>query len=263
MNEAHPRPCVSQAEQRLLQLLVETSLRVREPAPSRRSAGRCSPYDVDCKKALALPEARALIGAVIVARFAAILARVDAVGGLELGAYPLAMAIADAAYRDARPRTLQVFVIRKAPKPHGRAQQLEGLTGAAEQRKKVLLVDDVLRTGDSMLQALTVCRALGVEVVHTLVLLDLEEAAPRQRLAQAGVACDALFTLGMLKNLSMPYGGKKTQTSGGTVQTPRTPPLGRLPWRTRGVSIGYAIRAYLEAHPQERDRLAQKYGWVD
>jgi hypothetical protein len=60
-----------------------------------------------------------------------------------------------------------------------------------------------------------------------------------------------------------PYGGKKTQTSGWTVPTTRTPSLGAPGRRPRGVSIGYAIRAYLEAHPQERDRLAQKYGWVD
>lgn len=58
--------------------------------------------------------------------------------------------------------------------------------------------------------------------------------------------------------------GTVTPFSGWTVPTTRTPLRGaRGRRRTRWMRIGYAIRVYLEAHPQERDRLAQKYGWVD
>jgi hypothetical protein len=57
--------------------------------------------------------------------------------------------------------------------------------------------------------------------------------------------------------------GTITPSIGWAVSTTRTPPRGAHGRRPRRPWIGYAIRAYLEAHPQERDRLAQKYGWID
>ncbi len=197
--------CLSQAEQRLLQLLVETSFRVSETEQFRLSSGRCSPYYVDCKMVLALPEARELIGAVMIDRFAEILSRVDAVGGLELSAYPLAIAVSDAAYRDDMKRNLLAFVVRKEPKQHGLTKQLEGLERPADQRKKVLIVDDVITTGESTLKAITTCRELGLDVVHALVLIDREEDGGRQRIEKTGVPFDALFTLAQLADTAKKY----------------------------------------------------------
>jgi len=189
---------LSEAEQRLLQLFVDTSFRVSETAPFRLSSGRSSPYYVDCKMALALPEARGLIGALMLERFGDILTRVDAVGGLELSAYPLAIAVSDAAYSHDVQQNLRAFVVRKEPKRHGLTKQLEGLEASTARGKKVLIVDDVITTGESTMKAITTCQDLGFDVVHALVLIDRQEDGGRQRIEAAGIPFGALFTLDQL-----------------------------------------------------------------
>lgn len=190
--------CLSKAEEQLLQLLVKTSFRVNEAGPFRLSSGRYSPYYVDCKMVLAYPEARELIGAAMLDRFRDILTRVDAVGGLELSAYPLAVALSDAIYRDPMHHTLLAFVVRKQPKEHGLTKQLEGLPFPHMAGKKVLIVDDVITTGESTLKAIRTCRAAGLDVAHALALIDRQEDEGRQHIESEGVTFGALFALPQL-----------------------------------------------------------------
>ena len=190
--------CLSQAEDRLLQLLVQTSFRINEAEPFRLSSGRYSPYYADCKMVLAYPEARELIGRTMLDRFRDILTSVDAVGGLELSAYPLGVALSDAIYRDPIHQTLLAFVVRKQPKAHGLTKQLEGLPFPAMTGKKVVIVDDVITTGASTLQAIRTCREAGLAVTHALALLDRQEDEGRQHIEAEGVSFGALFTLPQL-----------------------------------------------------------------
>jgi len=146
---------------------------------------------------LSYPEARALIGQLMLARFQDILTHVDAIGGLELSAYPLAIAVSDAVYRDVV-HALRAFVVRKEPKRHGLTKQLEGLEQAEASGKHALVVDDVITTGKSTIKAIEKCREAGLVVTHAIALIDREEDRGRQHIEDAGVRFDALFTLAQL-----------------------------------------------------------------
>src|SRR6059058_4958689 len=112
----------------------------------------------------------------------------DLVGGLTLGADPVAYAIAAAAYAQGRP--LDAFTVRKQPKAHGTAQRIEGCfqSGAA-----VVVVEDVITTGRSAADAITAVETAGGRVLGVLAVVDREEGG-RAALEQAGHAVEVLVT---------------------------------------------------------------------
>jgi orotate phosphoribosyltransferase len=99
----------------------------------------------------------------------------DAVGGLTLGADPVAVAMLHAAA--ARGRTLDAFVVRKQGKTHGMQRQIEG-PGVAGRR--VLAVEDTSTTGGSVLTAVEALRAAGAEVVAVAVIVDRDTGAAQR-----------------------------------------------------------------------------------
>jgi orotate phosphoribosyltransferase len=92
----------------------------------------------------------------------------DAVGGLTLGADPLATATSVVSFQHGKPRS--AFIVRKEPKGHGTGQWLEspGLTAGAP----VVIVEDVVTTGASTLRAIERARQAGLEVLHALGVID-------------------------------------------------------------------------------------------
>jgi orotate phosphoribosyltransferase len=86
--------------------------------------------------------------------------RFDAVGGLEIGAYPIATAVSDCIYRDTG-NTVRAFVVRKEPKSHGIRDLVAGDIKSGD---RTLIVDDVLTTGKSTIAAITRAREAGVQV---------------------------------------------------------------------------------------------------
>jgi orotate phosphoribosyltransferase len=116
----------------------------------------------------------------------------DALGGLEMGAVPIATAAAIAAHR--RGATLGTFFVRKQPKDHGARKLVEGLPkGESLKGKKVVIVEDVTTTGGSALAAIRAVREEGAEVVLVLAIVDRQEGAT-ETFAAEGVAFRALFT---------------------------------------------------------------------
>ncbi|GAA3472567.1 phosphoribosyltransferase family protein [Nonomuraea roseola] len=111
----------------------------------------------------------------------------DAVGGLTLGADPVAGAMMHAAA--ARGRTLDAFVVRKAQKAHGMQRRIEGpdIKG-----RRVLVVEDTSTTGGSPLTAVAAAREAGAEVVAVATIVE-RGAAPR--MAEEGVEYRSAFTL--------------------------------------------------------------------
>src|SRR5690349_13749017 len=83
---------------RLLQMLKSTSFRSSPEPVFKLASGGLSKYYVDCKQALSYPEARALIAELICERLKG--ESIDAIGGLEIGAYPIATCVSDAIYRE-------------------------------------------------------------------------------------------------------------------------------------------------------------------
>jgi orotate phosphoribosyltransferase len=105
----------------------------------------------------------------------------DAVGGLTLGADPVAQAMLHAAA--AQGRELDAFVVRKAEKAHGLQRRIEGPDVAG---RRVLAVDDTSTTGGSVLTAVEALREAGAEVVGVAVIVDRDTGA-RERVAEAGL----------------------------------------------------------------------------
>jgi len=129
------------------------------------SAGFRTHDYIDGKKAIAVTSRLRTVAAAFLALAAEEGVEFDAVGGLTMGADPLALAIAVGADGDK-----QWFSVRKEPKEHGKQQLVEGANLLPGTR--VLLVDDVVTTGRSILQALDAIEATGAHVVLASALVD-------------------------------------------------------------------------------------------
>ena len=157
------------------------------------SSGKEADYYVDLRRVTLDAEAAPLVGRVMLD-----LTRdweYDAVGGLTLGADPVATAMLHAAA--AQGRRLDAFVVRKAEKAHGLQRRIEGPDVAG---RRVLAVEDTSTTGGSVLTAVDALREAGAEVVGVAVIVDRSTGA-RQRVEEAG--CDYRFAIG-LDDLGLP-----------------------------------------------------------
>jgi orotate phosphoribosyltransferase len=150
---------VSHAE--LVQHLLDHSVRTGD---FTLKSGRKSSWFIDSKQTMCRPE-----GALLVADLAldAIAADIDAIGGLTLGADPVAYGVA--AIAATRGRSLRSFAIRKEAKDHGIAGRL---AGALEPGDRVVITEDTVTRGASPLEAARVVRELGAEPVMILVIVD-------------------------------------------------------------------------------------------
>jgi orotate phosphoribosyltransferase len=115
----------------------------------------------------------------------------DYIGGLEMGAVPLAGAIAQLSWIKGHP--IAAFFVRKKPKEHGARLAIEGLAkGESLAGKRVVIVEDVTTTGGSAMKAVEAVRETGAEVALVLTMVDREEGAT-ESFAEAGLAFRALY----------------------------------------------------------------------
>lgn len=173
------------AARRLAQLLRERSLRTGDFV---LASGRRSSYYVDARRTTMSGEGQLLIGWLGLQAIDEAGWRMQAIGGLTLGADPVSYAIAHAAA--AAGRELEGFTVRKEPKGHGTGRQIEG---AFESGMRVVVAEDSMTTGDSALKAMRILQDAGANVVGAFVVVDREEGG-RERLAEAGLDLVALFT---------------------------------------------------------------------
>lgn len=115
---------------------------------------------------------------------------IDGVGGLTLGADPIATATSIAAELDGQ--SVHAFIIRKEPKGHGTGQWLEGRKNLPS-GSRVVIVEDVTTTGGSSISAVERAREEGLDVVGIVTLVDREEGA-RENIEAQGLALRAVFT---------------------------------------------------------------------
>jgi orotate phosphoribosyltransferase len=142
------------------------------------------------------PEGLALIGPLGLGALRHAGWRVDAVGGLTLGADPIAYAISYASALEGS-TLLRAFTVRKEPKTHGTGQLIEGPFRAGD---RVAVVEDVITTGSSALRAAEAVRAAGGQVMGVLALVDREEGG-REVLERAGLEVRSLTRLGEVVSL--------------------------------------------------------------
>ena len=151
------------------------------------SSGKEADYYVDLRRITLDAEAAPLVGRVMLDLTEGW--EYDAVGGLTLGADPVAAAMLHAAA--ARGRKLDAFVVRKAEKAHGMQRRIEGPDVAG---RKVLAVEDTSTTGGSVLTAVEALREAGAEVVGVAMIADRDTGA-RERVEAEGLSCRFVFGL--------------------------------------------------------------------
>ena len=109
----------------------------------------------------------------------------DYVGGLEMGAVPLAGAVAQLSWIKGHP--IAAFFVRKKPKEHGARLAVEGLAKSESlEGKRVAIIEDVTTTGDSAIKAVEAAREAGAEIALVLTMVDREEGAT-ETFAKAGL----------------------------------------------------------------------------
>jgi orotate phosphoribosyltransferase len=151
------------------------------------ASGRVSSLYIDARLTTMSPEGLALIGPLGLDALRRAGWAVDAVGGLTLGADPIAYAISYASMLDGGP-LVRAFTVRKEAKTHGTGRLIEGPFRAGDH---VAVVEDVITTGASALRAAEAVRAAGGHVAGVLALVDREEGG-REALERAGLEVRSL-----------------------------------------------------------------------
>lgn len=170
------------ARERLLELIQANAIVHGEVT---LSSGQTADYYVDLRRITLDGEAAPLVGQVMLDLVADL--DFDAVGGLTLGADPVAASILHAAA--ARGRRVDAFVVRKEGKAHGLQRRIEGPDIAG---RRVVAVEDTSTTGLSVLDAVAAMQAAGAEVVAVAVIADRDTGAA-QRVREQGLDYRAAY----------------------------------------------------------------------
>ena len=187
----------------LVRLLAQRSVR---RGRFTLASGRESTHYVDARLTTMSPEGLAVIGPLALAAIRERRWAVDAVGGLTLGADPIAYATALASV--ASPPLVRAFTVRKEAKQHGTGRLIEG---PMREGDRVVVIEDVITTGGSALRAAEAVQRGGAVISGILALVDREEGG-RAVLEGQGFAVICLATLSELLEQS-PAGGPSAQAS--------------------------------------------------
>ena len=171
---------------RLLELLTQLAYEKRKVV---LSSGRESDFYIDTKQASLTAEGHYLVGRLVLAEIRAHFSAAQAVGGMTMGADPIASAVSLTSWLQAGP--LPAFYVRKEPKGHGTNQWIEGKKGVPA-GARVCVLEDVVTTGASTLKAVERCRSEGLDVRGVIALVDREEGG-RAAVEAAGVKLRSLF----------------------------------------------------------------------
>lgn len=180
----------------LRDMLVSRSLKlsIETGALFRLSSGADSDKYLDAKLTTLNSRAMPLIGRLFNRKIKECGWSPEAVGGLTLGADPIAFAVARES-TEVLGRSINAFIVRKEPKEHGMARFIEGFEEADTPGLQVVIIDDVCTRGNSTGKAIERARAAGMKVLGAICLVDREEGA--SQLLKQNYNCDlvSIFTL--------------------------------------------------------------------
>ena len=156
------------------------------------ASGRKSDFYFNLKPTMLDPEGAALLAELSLDALKD--DNVDYIGGVEMGAVPIAGAIAQLSWLKGRP--IAAFFVRKKPKEHGARLAVEGLAkGEGLAGKRIVIVEDVTTTGGSAIKAVDAVKDAGGEVVLVFTMVDRDEGAT-EAFAEAGIPFRALYKAG-------------------------------------------------------------------
>ncbi|MEW6001027.1 MAG: orotate phosphoribosyltransferase [Nitrospirota bacterium] len=171
---------------RLIELIIEKAFKYSEDPMFKLVSGRMSNYYFNCKAVSLHPEGMYLIGNLIFDHIKGL--DVRGIGGLTLGADPIACAVAYTSYLKGKP--VEAFVVRKSPKSHGTMLWIEGNVKKGD---KVVIIDDVITTGKSTIEAIGRVKEEGLEIVKVISLIDRQEGG-REAIEALGYKVDSVIT---------------------------------------------------------------------
>lgn len=161
-------PRMPEAREELAEIIRTNSLRRGDFV---LSSGKRASYYLDCRMTTLHPRGALLVARLILQKMRQFQIHADAIGGLTLGADPIAASVAVVSELEEAP--LHAFIVRKEAKAHGMQRFIEGWDGLAG--AKVVVVDDVCTTGDSILKACDRAEEAGYIVAATFCVVDREE----------------------------------------------------------------------------------------
>jgi orotate phosphoribosyltransferase len=156
------------------------------------ASGRKSDFYFNLKPTMLDPEGAALLAQLSLEALKD--DNADYIGGLEMGAVPIAGAIAQLSWLKGNP--ISAFFVRKKPKEHGARLAVEGLMkGESLQGKRIIIVEDVTTTGGSAIKAVDAVKDAGGEVILVFTMVDRDEGAT-ETFREAGIPFRSLYKAG-------------------------------------------------------------------
>lgn len=171
--------------EKLKRLLTQLSFKYSDTPIFPLTSGKMSNFYIDCKMTTLYSKAMPLIGELVFEKIKSF--KIQGLGGLTLGADPIAYAAAMfAGHKDVE---INSFVIRKEPKKHGLKKWIEG---GIKRGDRVVIIEDVITTGGSTIQAIDKANESGLEIVKIIILVDREEGGI-ENITKKGYEAESLF----------------------------------------------------------------------
>lgn len=180
--------------QRLKEILLEKSFQYSEEPVFKLAYAGKSQFYFDCKIAVQDPEAMEIIARLIFERIKNL--DVAAIGGLEVGAIPISTVVALLSQLEGKP--IRSFFVRKEMKGHGIEDLIAGELNPGE---RTVVVDDVVTTGKSTIQAIQAIKQIGAKVKKVIILVDREQFDGRKNIRQYCEDVEALTTRSEIMDL--------------------------------------------------------------
>lgn len=177
-------------KERLVEYIRKYSFMRSDKPIYKLTSGNVSNFYFNLKKTTYAPEGLYLAGNLMFDKIKELGLKPRAIGGLTMGADPIALATAYASYLREEP--IEAVVIRKEPKGHGTMSQIEG---NVKEGDEVIIIDDVVTTGGSTIKAIEAAEKAGLKIIAIIILLDRCEFGGRQNIEMRGYPVHSILTI--------------------------------------------------------------------
>jgi orotate phosphoribosyltransferase len=178
------------SREKLRNLIIERSFRKTDTPSIPLSSGKMSCFYFNMKMVTHYSAGMVMIGEAVYEKIMELGLFPKAVGGLTMGADPVAVSTAYTSFLKGNP--IDSFSVRKEPKKHGMKLQVEGNVGPGD---AVVILEDVVTTGASTIQAIRVAREHDLNILAAITLVDRCEENGRQNIEDTGVRLHSIFTV--------------------------------------------------------------------
>ena len=165
------------------------------------SSGDHSNFLIDCKKVLLKPEGHFYTGMIFLKLINEVFPQCDTIAGVELGGCPIVSAVSTLSYSShysgglLESNLLNGIYVRKQAKKHGSSNKIEGNLSTV---KSVVLLEDVITTGKSTLNAIQSLKEANLNVIGVVSIVDRLEGGS-EKIKNSGIECFSIFTVNDLK----------------------------------------------------------------